>query len=376
MKIGILCYPTFGGSGVLATELGKMLAERGHKVHFISYSQPVRLNVFSENIFYHEVHVPDYPLFDYLPYELALTSKLVDVIRFEELDLLHVHYAIPHAYAAFMAKQILGGENINIPVITTLHGTDITLVGRNPSYKPAVTFSINKSDYVTSVSESLKQDTLSFFNVDREIEVIPNFIDLSAYQGQADEQLRKRFAPNGERIIAHVSNFRKVKRVDDVLEIFRKVAAVQPSILLMIGDGPEREELEQKCRDYKICEQVHFLGKTKAVTDLLKISDLFLLPSATESFGLAALEAMASRVPVICSKIGGLPEVVDHGKSGFMAPVGEVDLMAQHALEVLSTDEKLAYHKAEAYKTAEKFDLKRVLPAYINLYEKALSCKV
>ncbi len=373
MRIGIVCYPTYGGSGVVATELGKALAEKGHEVHFITYSQPVRLETYSENLFYHEVHVPDYPLFDFLPYELALTSKLVDVIRFEELELLHVHYAIPHAYAAFMAKQILGSTGIKLPVVTTLHGTDITLVGKNPSYKPAVTFSINQSDIVTSVSESLKRDTLEFFDIHKEIEVIPNFIDLSLYRGLDTTGIRQRFAKDGEYLLAHISNFRKVKRVGDVIKVFNRVLKEKPAKLLMIGDGPEREAAEKQCRELGICDQVFYLGKTKAVEKLLAVSDLFILPSETESFGLAALEAMAAGVPVISSNTGGLPEVVESGKVGFMAPVGEVDQMAKHALTVLKDDETLRRFKNAAYGHAENFSMDAILPKYEALYLKALA---
>lgn len=373
MRIGILCYPTFGGSGVLATELGKTLADKGHMVHFISYSQPVRLDVFSENIFYHEVHVPDYPLFEFLPYELALTSKLVDVIKFEKLEMLHVHYAIPHAYAAFMAKQILGGSGINIPVITTLHGTDITLVGRNPSYKPAVTFSIEKSDYVTSVSESLKKDTLAFFELDKDIEVIPNFVDLKLYEDIKVDGIRQRYAEDHERIVCHISNFRPVKRVHDVLDVFCRVRKELPSKLLMVGDGPDREAMEQKCRDLGICDHVYFLGKNKNVEKLLKISDLFLLPSETESFGLAALEAMACGVPVVASRVGGIPEVIEDGLSGYLCKLGDVDHMAERSLTILRDDAVLAKFKTTALEQAKKFNISNVIPLYEELYDRALA---
>lgn len=376
MRIGILCYPTFGGSGIVATELGKSLAEKGHEVHFISYNQPVRLEFFSNRLFYHEVNVPDYPLFEYKPYELALTSKLVDVIKYEKLDILHVHYAIPHAYAAFMAKQILADENISVPVVTTLHGTDITLVGRNPNYKPAVTFSINQSDVVTSVSESLKQDTYDFFAVNRPIEVIPNFIDFEFYGiPEEDADLKQNFAPQGERILCHVSNFRPVKRVQDVIRIFAQVKEQIPSKLLMIGDGPDRESATALARELGVCQDVFFLGKSKSVEKLLAISDLFVLPSETESFGLAALEAMAARVPVVSSNTGGLPEVNVHGETGFLAEVGAVESMANHALEILSNEQVLQQFKEQALARAKTFGIDNVLPQYEAIYERLLNQK-
>ncbi len=371
MRIGILCYPTFGGSGIVATELGKALAEKGHQVHFISYSQPVRLQFFSENLFYHEVNVPDYPLFDYLPYELALTSKLVDVIKYERLELLHVHYAIPHAYAAFMAKQILAGENFRLPVVTTLHGTDITLVGRNPNYKPAVTFSINQSDVVTSVSESLKKDTYDFFSVSRDIEVIPNFIDFDFYQiPEEDEALKRSIAPNGERIISHVSNFRPVKRVGDVIAVFDRIRKEMPAKLLMIGDGPDREKVSLQARELGICDDIRFLGKSKSIEKLLAVSDLFLLPSETESFGLAALEAMAAKVPVISTDTGGLPEVNIHGQTGYLSKVGDIEDMAKNAVKILSDEGVLNEFKENALLRAREFSIDKVLPLYEAIYQR------
>lgn len=371
MTIGIVCYPTFGGSGVVATELGTYLAKKGHKVHFITYNQPVRLDILEENIYYHEVNVHDYPLFQYQPYELALSSKMVDTVLNEGIELLHVHYAIPHAYAAYMAKKILADKGMDIPVVTTLHGTDITLVGRNPSYKPAVTFSINHSDYVTSVSEDLKKETLKFFVVRKDIEVIPNFIDLDLYQG--DNQCAKgSLAHPGQKLITHISNFRKVKRIMDIIEVFGKVRPVVNSRLLMIGDGPERERAEVRARELGVEEDVVFLGKTNEVERVLCMSDLFLLPSETESFGLAALEAMAAKVPVISTNTGGLPEVNIHGKTGYTTDVGDVDTMAKHAIALLSNEDLRSELSAGAYAQAEAFSIEKILPKYEELYERAL----
>ncbi|WP_293310477.1 N-acetyl-alpha-D-glucosaminyl L-malate synthase BshA [Pedobacter sp. UBA5917] len=372
MKIGIVCYPTFGGSGVVATELGKALANEGHQVHFITYSQPARLDFFSENLFYHEVSVRNYPLFDYAPYESALASKVVDVVRFEQLDVLHVHYAIPHASAAFMAKQILASYGIHIPVVTTLHGTDITLVGKDPTYKPVVTFSINQSDGVTTVSDDLKEDTYRHFEITKEIKVIPNFIDFSRFSLQAKDHFKKAIAPNNERILIHTSNFRKVKRTEDVIKIFEKVQAVIPSKLLMVGDGPERVYNEQLCRSLNICENVRFLGKQDAVEEILSVSDLFLMPSESESFGLAALEAMACKVPIITTNAGGLPELNVDGFCGYMSNVGDVDAMAAHAIEILKDDETLNRFKENAFTRAQDFDLKKILPEYINYYKEVI----
>ncbi len=372
MKIGIVCYPTFGGSGVVATELGKALASEGHQVHFITYSQPARLDFFSENLFYHEVSVRNYPLFDYAPYESALASKVVDVVRFEQLDVLHVHYAIPHASAAFMAKQILASYGIHIPVVTTLHGTDITLVGKDPTYKPVVTFSINQSDGVTTVSDDLKEDTYRHFEITKEIKVIPNFIDFSRFSLQAKDHFKKAIAPNNERILIHTSNFRKVKRTEDVIKIFEKVQAVIPSKLLMVGDGPERVYNEQLCRLLNICENVRFLGKQDAVEEILSVSDLFLMPSESESFGLAALEAMACKVPIITTNAGGLPELNVDGFCGYMSNVGDVEAMAAHAIEILKDDETLNRFKENAFTRAQDFDLKKILPEYINYYKEVI----
>lgn len=375
MKIGIVCYPTFGGSGVVATELGKALADEGHQVHFITYSQPARLDFFSANLYYHEVSVRDYPLFDYAPYESALASKLVDVVRFEKLDLLHVHYAIPHASAAFMAKQILASYNIHIPVVTTLHGTDITLVGKDPTYKPVVTFSINQSDGVTTVSADLKKDTLNHFDIQREIKVIPNFIDFSRFSLKPKDHFKKAIAPNNERILIHTSNFRKVKRTSDVIRTFHKIQQTIPSKLLMVGDGPERAYNEQLCRDLGIVDDVRFLGKQDAVEEILSVSDLFLMPSETESFGLAALEAMACKVPAITSNAGGLPELNVDGYCGYMSNVGDVEHMAANAVRILESDEVLNTFKENAFKRAQDFDLKKILPIYIDYYNSVIEKK-
>lgn len=375
MKIGIVCYPTFGGSGVVATELGKALANQGHQVHFITYSQPARLDFFSANLFYHEVSVRDYPLFDYAPYESALASKLVDVVRFEKLDILHVHYAIPHASAAFMAKQILATYGINIPFVTTLHGTDITLVGKDATYKPVVTFSINQSDGITTVSDDLKEDTYRHFEITKEIKVIPNFIDFNRFSLQPKDHFKKAIAPNNERILIHTSNFRKVKRTQDVIKMFQKVLEKIPSKLLMVGDGPERSANEQLCRELGICEHVRFLGKQDAVEEILSVSDLFVIPSENESFGLAALEAMACKVPVISSNAGGLPELNVDDFCGYLCDVGDVDAMANKAITILSNEKTLNYFKENALTRAKDFDLKKILPLYIDYYNQIIEGK-
>jgi N-acetyl-alpha-D-glucosaminyl L-malate synthase BshA len=374
MNIGIVCYPTFGGSGVVATELGKALAAKGHQVHFITYQQPVRLDIFSENIFYHEVKVSDYPLFDYQPYELVLTSKLVDVVKFEKLDLLHVHYAIPHASAAYMAQHILKSEGINIPFVTTLHGTDITLVGKDASFAPVITFAINESNAVTAVSESLKQDTLELFKIKRAIEVIPNFICLEQYNSIEDTaELRKSFALEEEKILIHVSNFRKVKRTEDVLQIFNIVRKSKPVRLLMVGDGPERSRLEQLCRELDVCHLVKFIGKVKDTQRVLSIADVFILPSESESFGLAALEAMAAKTPVISTNTGGIPEVNKNGISGYLSAVGDVESMAGNTLKIIENDTTLATFKEGAYNQAKIFDIHTVLPQYEALYYRLIN---
>ncbi len=373
MNIGIVCYPTFGGSGVVATELGKALAGKGHQVHFITYQQPVKLDIFSENIFFHEVKVSSYPLFDYQPYELVLTSKLVDVIKFEKLDILHVHYAIPHASAAYMAKLILAEEGINIPIITTLHGTDITLVGKDSSFEPVITFSINKSDAVTAVSESLKQDTFNHFDINREIEVIPNFVCLDQYNYNGSiDSIKKSFAPNGEKILIHISNFRKVKRTEDVIKIFDIVRKKIPAKLLMVGDGPERHHLEELCRELGTCDLVKFLGKVKDTERVLAASDLFILPSETESFGLAALEAMAAKTPVISTNTGGIPEVNRNGVSGYLSEIGNIEEMAFNSLKILSNENTLTQFKDGAYDEAKKFEIHTILPQYEELYERMI----
>jgi L-malate glycosyltransferase len=371
MNIGIVCYPTFGGSGVVATELGKALAKEGHKVHFITYSQPSRLDFLNENLFYHEVNFQSYPLFEYPPYELALASKMVSVARNENIELFHVHYAIPHASAAYMAKQILRTEGVHIPVVTTLHGTDITLVGKDASYEPVVTFSINQSDGVTAVSESLRKETLEYFKITREIEVIPNFIDLEKFKKQKKDHFKQALCPNGEKLIAHISNFRKVKRIPDVIQVFHNIHKVIPSKLLMIGDGEERSAAEQLSRQLKIYEDVRFLGKLEAVEEVLSVADLFLMPSEKESFGLAALEAMACEVPVISSNAGGLPELNIDGATGFLCAVGDIEDMSRKGLTVLDKD-NLPRFKANALKRAKEFDISNIRPLYEACYKRIL----
>ena len=371
MKIAIVCYPTFGGSGVVATELGIALAERGHEVHFVTYKQPVRLELLGNNIHFHEVHVPEYPLFHYQPYELALSSKLVDTVRFYGIELLHVHYAIPHAYAGYMAKKMLQEEGIFIPMITTLHGTDITLVGKHPFYKPAVNFSINMSDVVTSVSEALRQSTVDIFDIKKEIEVVPNFIDISKYSEEFTDCQRSLMANDDERIITHISNFRKVKRIPDVIRVFYKVQKKIPAKLIMVGEGPEKEYAEQLCDELNIKEKVLFLGNSTEIDRILCFSDLFLLPSESESFGLAALEAMINKVAVVSSNVGGIPEVNKQGISGFLTDVGDVDGMAAKALDILEDETVMERFKENAYKTAVKFDIVHILPLYEEIYEKA-----
>ena len=371
MKIAIVCYPTFGGSGVVATELGIALAKRGHEVHFVTYRQPVRLELLSSNIHFHEVHVPEYPLFHYQPYELALSSKLVDTIKMYEIDVLHVHYAIPHAYAGYMAKKMLLEEGIFVPMITTLHGTDITLVGNHTNYRPAVTFSINKSDVVTSVSESLKQDTLDLFDIHKEIDVIPNFVDSAKYKRAPENCHRSLMAKPDERILTHISNFRKVKKVRDVVEIFYRVQQQMPAKLLLVGEGPEKQGVETMVDQLGITEKVLFLGNSTEVEHILCFSDLFLLPSTKESFGLAALEAMITKTPVISSNTGGIPELNKHGVSGYLSDVGDGEDMTRNALAILKDDETLNRFKKQAYEVALNFDIQKVLPQYEEIYEKA-----
>jgi L-malate glycosyltransferase len=375
MKIGIVLYPTFGGSGVVATELGKALAKKGHEVHFITYSQPVRLGSFRENIYYHEVALSDYPLFDFQPYETILTSKMVDVVKYEELNVLHVHYAIPHASAAYMAKQILKSQGINIPFVTTLHGTDITLVGKDPSFEPVITFCINESDAITTVSESLKRDTYTHFNTERSINVIPNFIKTKGQLEDVDFNTRRRYAKDEEKILCHISNFRKVKRVEDVLKMFAKVREKIPSKILFVGDGPERNNLERLCRDLNLCGSVIFVGKVNDTAHVLEISDLFVLPSETESFGLAALEAMASGVPVISSDTGGIPEVNIHGQTGFLSKVGDTEDMAKNAIKILTNDELFIQMRKNAFERAKVFCIEKVLPMYEEIYERLVEEK-
>jgi len=373
MNIGIVCYPTFGGSGVLATELGKALADKGHNIHFITYQQPVRLSGFHANIFYHEVRVPTYPLFDYPPYETALASTMVDVITNNDVQLLHVHYAIPHASAAYMAKQILMKQGIKIPVVTTLHGTDITLVGRDKTYSPVVTFSMNESDVVTAVSQNLKDETYRNFKMEKDIEVIYNFVDVKRFNRKPIDAFKKVISPNNEKILLHASNFRKVKRVDDVVKVFVKVNEKIPSKLLFVGDGPERTAIERLCREYGAHNDIRFLGRQEQMEDILAISDLFLLTSEYESFGLAALEAMAAEVPVISTNAGGLPEINVNGYSGFLSPVGDIDDMANNALTILSDESSLKQFKMNALQQAKKFDINNIVPEYEELYKKCIN---
>jgi len=368
LKIGVVCYPTYGGSGVVATELGIALAKKGHSIHFISYKRPARLSIFSENIYLHEVTTINYPLFEYLPYETSLASKMVEVVKNEDLDILHVHYAIPHAAVAFMAKSILASHGKDIPVITTLHGTDITLVGKHANFSPVVEFSINSSDGVTAVSNHLKNETLEKFEINRDIRVIYNFIDFDRFRKVDKDHFKQAIAPEGEKIIVHTSNFRKVKRVDDVIRIFHKINQQLPSKLLLIGDGPERTTLEALCKELKVCQSVRFLGKQDAVEELLALADLFLIPSQNESFGLAALEAMACEVPVISSNIGGLPEVIVHGENGFLENVGDVESMANHAIKLLSDEVLLQSFRKSALARAKDFHIDKILPQYEDYY--------
>ena len=372
MNIGIVCYPTFGGSGVLATELGKALADKGHNIHFITYQQPVRLSGFHANIFYHEVRVPTYPLFDYPPYETALASTMVDVIINNEVDLLHVHYAIPHAAAAYMAKQILAKQGKRIPVITTLHGTDITLVGKDKTYSPVVTFSMNESDALTAVSQNLKEETYRNFVIEKDIEVIHNFVDVKRFHRKPVNAFKQLIAPNGEKIIVHASNFRKVKRVEDVVATFLLINEKMPSTLLLLGDGPERSPIEARARDCSANLAIKFLGKQEQMEDILPIADLFLLTSEYESFGLAALEAMAAEVPVISTNAGGLPEIIINGYSGYMSKVGDVEDMSKNALAILKDAATLLQFKSNALNQAKKFDIENIVPKYEALYRRMI----
>jgi N-acetyl-alpha-D-glucosaminyl L-malate synthase BshA len=375
MNIGIVCYPTYGGSGVVATELGKALGKRGHGVHFISYREPVRLNNYDENTFFHEVRLANYPLFEFPPYEVGLTSKLVDVVEHEKLDILHVHYAIPHASAAYMAQQILLKKGIILPFVTTLHGTDITLVGKDQSLWPVINFAINQSSAVTAVSNYLKEATLSHFDIERDIKVVPNFICPEQYQSAESHLLKERYAPNGEKLIMHVSNFRKVKRVDDVLRVFARIRETLPAKLIMIGDGPERSSVESLCRELGTCDDTVFLGKVRGTETMLADADLFLLPSETESFGLAALEALAAGVPVVSSNTGGLTEVNEHGYSGFVAPVGDVESMANYSLDILSDPDTHAVFRKNAYNKSKQFHIDKILPVYEEMYEHLVAHK-
>ncbi len=372
MKIAIVCYPTFGGSGVIATELGMSLAKKGHIIHFISYKRPVRLDLDDENIFFHEVHVPKYPLFHYQPYELALSSMLVELVKLYQIDLLHVHYAIPHAYAASMAKHMLLEQGIKIPLVTTLHGSDITLVGSHPFYKPAVTYSINNSDIITTVSKSLQKDTFSFFNIHKEVRIIPNFINVSYYNSIKIDCKRNDYASDVEMIISHVSNFRPVKRVLDVIESFNKISKIIPSKLMMIGDGPDKTKAEKLAYEYGLLDNVKFLGKTQEVAEILCFSDLMILPSQTESFGLAALEAMISSTPVISTNSGGLPELNIHGKTGFLVEIGDIDAISKYSVKILSDKKALIKMKKEAYLHSIKYDINLVTPLYEKAYRRAL----
>jgi len=376
MKIGITCYPTYGGSGVVATELGKALAKRGHQIHFISYALPFRLDSFVENVVFHEVETSSYPLFEFPLYSLALASKMVEVARYEDLDLLHVHYAIPHASSAYLAKQMLKGKK-DLKIITTLHGTDITLVGLEPSFLPLVKFSIEESDGVTAVSRFLKEKTLTNYNIEKDIEVIPNFIDTNIYKPISNSEFKKYIAPNGEKILMHTSNFRPVKRVPDTIKIFEQVFKEIPSKLVLVGDGPERSDCEKLCRQINLCEHVKFLGKQDGLVDILNAADVFLIPSQSESFGLAALEAMACGVPVVSSSVGGLPELVKHNDSGFIAEIGDIDRMSKYVIDLLTNPRKYEMFSNNARRRAiELFGIDKIVPYYENYYQTVLEEKV
>lgn len=376
MNIGMVCFPTYGGSGVVATELGKALAQKGHKVHFMSYSQPFRLNLFDENLFYHEFSVNDYPLFEYQPYESVLASKIVDVAMYEQLDVLHVHYAIPHASVAYTAQQILKSKKINLPYVTTLHGTDITLVGRDPAFEPVIRFSLNHSNAITSVSESLKKDTLNTFKIDNKITVIPNFINIKEYETHPEHCNKRIYAPNGEKILVHISNFRKVKRIEDVVKIFEKVKNEMPAKLVLVGDGPEKVAIEQLCRQLNLSHDVINLGKIADPKEILSVADLFILPSETESFGLSALEAMAMSVPVISTNSGGLPEVNINGKTGYLSDVGNVEEMSTNAIKLLKDEKLYKQFRENAFTQAKKFDIVTILPKYEKIYQQLVSAPI
>ena len=374
MKIGILCYPTYGGSGIVATELGMSLAKKGYEVHFISSELPARLDMTDPNIFFHKVNVQTYPLFKHQPFDIALSSTIYQVVKLYKLDILHAHYAIPYAYAAFFAKQMLKEENSDIPLVTTLHGTDITLVGQHPSYKHAVEFSINQSDTITSVSESLKKDTLQFFDIQKDIQVINNFIDNSVFDEEGNACQRKQFANDDEKILIHVSNLRPVKRIQDVLEIFKNVNKKVKSKLIIIGEGPEMEKISEFMENNpELIGEIKLLGKVNDLYRILQLSDVFLLPSEQESFGLAALEAMAARTPVISSNAGGIPEVNIQGETGFLAEIGNVEAMSNYCIKLLSDEKLLEEMKKNAKAQAIHFDLKNILPIYIDMYETTIA---
>lgn len=372
MNIGMVCFPTYGGSGVVATELGIALANKGHKVHFMSYSQPFRLNLFNENLFFHEFNVNDYPLFEYQPYESVLASKIVDVAIYEQLDILHVHYAIPHASVAYTAQQILKSKKIKLPYVTTLHGTDITLVGRDPAFEPVIRFSLNHSNAITSVSESLKKDTLSTFKIDNKITVIPNFINIADYEMEREHCIKRKYSPNGEKLLVHISNFRKVKRVEDVVHVFNKIKKECSAKLILVGDGPERPAIELLCRQLNLNHDVVMLGKIADPKEILSVADLFILPSETESFGLSALEAMAMHVPVISTNSGGLPEVNLNANTGFLSNVGDVEEMSKNAISLLKDPELMEKFRQNAFNQAKRFDIEKILPMYEKIYQQTM----
>ncbi len=369
----MICYPTFGGSGVVATELGKALADKGHEIHFITYNTPVRLGSFKSGIFYHEVRVSDYPLFDYPPYELVLASKMVEVVKDHDIDLIHVHYAIPHASAAITAKKILADEDINLPIVTTLHGTDITLLGKDISFEPVISYAINKSNAVTAVSEDLKHETNKLFGVDKDISVIPNFFCPKHFGIVGDEEFKAVIAPKGQPILTHISNFRPVKRVLDVIEVFNQTLKSKDLRLLLVGDGPDRTAAEQLCRKYGILEKVVFLGKVKNPIEPLMISDVFILPSEAESFGLAALEAMAAGVPVVATNAGGLPELVVNGTSGHLCEIGDILGMSNSVLNILESEKRFSEFRSSTLERAQEFRIDFILPKYLEIYNRVLN---